>query len=180
MLTIINVSTWFTFSRIFLAPCIMVAIYRHAWILAAILFGCAAMTDFFDGYYARLYNQETNFGRLLDPVADKVLLFSTLCALYQVSGQSLIPFWFIALVIGKDIILVCGAIFLLLQKKQIVIAPSIISKWITALFMLFLIYLMLVYSGFVSCNYIDQLVYFFAFATVIILFDYVDRSFKSL
>ena len=70
-----------TISRIVVIPVIFLSIYIHAvwWsVFAAVLFIVAAITDYFDGYLARSRNQTSVFGRLLDPIADKLLVISAL------------------------------------------------------------------------------------------------------
>lgn len=70
-----------TISRIVVIPVIFLSIYIHAvwWsIFAGILFIVAAITDYFDGYLARSRNETSAFGRLLDPIADKLLVVSAL------------------------------------------------------------------------------------------------------
>ena len=180
MLHAINISTWLTFFRIFLSPLVVVSIHHRAWMGACMLFCIAAITDFFDGYYARLYQQETSFGRVLDPVADKILLFTTLFGLYQVSDQQLIPLWFVLLVVMKDVMLVCGAIYLLCTKNYTIIIPSMLSKWITALLMIFFVYIMLIYDHIISADYVAPSLCFFAVMIVMILSDYVYKFFKKL
>lgn len=150
----------------------MAAIYVKLWILACTLFILAASTDFFDGYYARLYHQETELGRILDPVADKILIFSTLFALYIFSGQSLMPSWFLFLIVAKDLVLMLGAAFLIVQKKSTVMSPSLLSKCVTALFMIFAVYLMLIHYGALSVYYVDQSIRFFTISTILIFLDY--------
>jgi cardiolipin synthase (CMP-forming) len=163
-----------------LSPCVMIAIYYKIWLSAGIIFMIAASTDFFDGYYARLYGQETQLGKILDPIADKVLMFSTLISLFAICKQSLIPFWFVVLCIAKDLILVIGGYFLLQYKKSMVFTPSRFSKWITALFMVFLIYCMLMHAGFIAINLTEQLILFFAISTILILLDYSYRFYIRL
>lgn len=177
---IITFSTWLTFIRIFLAPCVMAAIYRGAWIAAGVFFIVAAATDFLDGYYARLYGQETELGRVLDPVADKILIFSTLWALYSLTGQSMLPSWFIILLAGKDLILVGGGIFLIVQKKYTRISPSLLAKVVTALLMIFIVYLILIHYGIMSAEYVDQSIQFFTISTIIILLDYSYKFYQRL
>jgi CDP-diacylglycerol--glycerol-3-phosphate 3-phosphatidyltransferase/cardiolipin synthase len=65
----------------------------------ALTFGLLGLTDFFDGYLARLRGQETALGRLLDPIADKFLVYSTLIAL--VHTQKLFFYWAI-IIIGRE------------------------------------------------------------------------------
>lgn len=169
---IITFSTWLTLLRIGLSPCVMIAMLHDAWYLALVLFSIAASTDFFDGYYARLYNQETELGKILDPIADKILLFSTLISLFVVSQQSLIPSWFLLLFIAKDSILLGGGCFLLYGKKSMVFTPSLFSKWITALFMIFLIYCMFLHAQLIVIDWTEQLIVFFAMSIVLIVLDY--------
>lgn len=180
MRNFITFSTWLTLARIFLAPCVMGAIYSHAWILACVFFTIAAITDLLDGYCARLYHQETELGRILDPVADKILLFSTLWAFYQVSGHELIPAWFIYLMIGKDVILLAGGLYLLMHHRYTVMSPSVLSKWVAALSMIFAVYLMFVQLELMSAAYIEQSLYILAAGMIIIMFDYSYKFIKRL
>lgn len=67
--------------------------------LLALFFACLSLTDFFDGYLARRLQQETQFGRLLDPMADKALVYATLIALLAIHK---IYFYWVVLLIGRD------------------------------------------------------------------------------
>ena len=76
-----NLPNLLTLSRIAVIPLIFISVYfPWSWYayFAAILFIVASITDYFDGYLARLYNQTSAFGRLLDPIADKLLVGSAL------------------------------------------------------------------------------------------------------
>jgi len=76
-----NLPNLLTISRIAVIPLIFISVYfPWAWYayFAAILFIVASITDYLDGYFARLYNQTSAFGRLLDPIADKLLVGSAL------------------------------------------------------------------------------------------------------
>ena len=76
-----NLPILLTISRIVVIPVIFLSIYIHAvwWsVIAAVLFIMAAITDYFDGYLARSRNETSAFGRLLDPIADKLLVLSAL------------------------------------------------------------------------------------------------------
>lgn len=150
------------------------------WLVSCLLFIIAGATDFFDGYYARLYHQETEFGKVLDPVADKILIFSTLLALYGFSKQSLVPFWFIFLIVSKDFVLLLGAYFLIVRKKYAVLSPSLLSKFVTASLMLFAIYLMLIHYGVMSIDYVDRSIQFFSICTVLIMVDYSYKFIKLI
>ncbi|AUH01315.1 CDP-diacylglycerol--glycerol-3-phosphate 3-phosphatidyltransferase [Pectobacteriaceae bacterium CE70] len=72
-----NIPTWLTLFRIALIPFFVLAFYLpFAWapMVCAIIFVCAAVTDWFDGFLARRWKQTTRFGAFLDPVADKVMV----------------------------------------------------------------------------------------------------------
>jgi CDP-diacylglycerol--glycerol-3-phosphate 3-phosphatidyltransferase len=69
-----NISNALTVSRIFMVPVIALLLIHDSLIqslIAAGIFGVAMVTDFLDGYYARKYHQESDLGKLLDPLADK-------------------------------------------------------------------------------------------------------------
>lgn len=79
-----NLANTLTLVRIGLIPFILVTFfinYPTPRLIAASLFGLACITDFLDGFVARTFNQETRFGEILDPIADKLLVSSTLLML---------------------------------------------------------------------------------------------------
>ena len=85
--------------------------------LAIPVFGLAALTDMFDGMLARRSNNVTEFGRLLDPFADRLFICSVAVALYLRQAEP--PMWALALLIGRDIIILSGSLRLRLQGKEI-------------------------------------------------------------
>lgn len=103
----INIPTLLTLSRLILSPLILpwLLIFflplNILWInaLLSLLFILFGVTDFLDGYLARAYQQETALGKMLDPVADKFLVYSTLIAL--VATKKLFFFWPI-IIIGRE------------------------------------------------------------------------------
>lgn len=89
-----------TISRIVVIPVIFLSIYIHStlWaVLTAILFIVAAITDYFDGYLARSRNETSAFGRLLDPIADKLLVVSALLIL--VANHMVLPISYIPVIV---------------------------------------------------------------------------------
>ncbi len=89
--------------RIFLMPLFLYLIFqpeRSMKFAALIVFSIASLTDFFDGWSARKLKQESELGKFLDPLADKVLVISTLVAFLLI--DYLIPLWMIIVIIGRD------------------------------------------------------------------------------
>lgn len=129
-----NLPNFLTLSRIAVIP-ILVALFYVAgpgarWVAAG-LFALACVTDFFDGYLARAHNQSTQFGRLLDPIADKLLVGAMLFMLVatgRVTGPSVIA----ALVILSREILVSG-LREYLSGLRVDLPVSRLAKWKTAL-----------------------------------------------
>jgi len=80
----IKVPTYLTLGRILIAPVLVIVVYLKGdfwhWI-ACILFAVAGFTDFLDGLIARIFKQKSKFGRILDPLADKVLVSTALALL---------------------------------------------------------------------------------------------------
>ena len=77
----------------------------------------AAVTDFLDGFLARSLNEVTDFGRLLDPAADKICIV-TIAAALVLAGD--IPLWYAALVALRDILIVIGSTIIITKKKVVV------------------------------------------------------------
>ena len=79
--------------------------------LALIVFFAAGITDFFDGYVARHFNQQSTLGRFLDPMADKLLTTASFVVL-ALAHESLpsIPVWLAASVVGRDVFILLGSL----------------------------------------------------------------------
>ncbi len=89
-------------SRIFLTPLLVVVLLTRVEgkeIYGAIIFVVAALTDFFDGYFARKRNQVTTIGKLLDPIADKLLVTSAFISLVELR---LAPAWMVVIIVGRE------------------------------------------------------------------------------
>ena len=95
-----------TLVRIVLIPCFGYLWWRghHGWALG--VFALASLTDWLDGFVARLLNQSTKLGQILDPAADKLLML--VCFLVA-AAIGAVPRWLTALVIGRDLVLAFGA-----------------------------------------------------------------------
>ena len=98
-----NLPNALTVARIFLVPIVVAVLLvkeiRAYAFLGASLFLAAALTDLLDGYLARRRKQVTTLGRLLDPIADKLLISSALIALVQLQ---IAPAWMVVIIIGRE------------------------------------------------------------------------------
>ncbi len=133
-----TVSNILSLSRVFfLVPIVILILkpgsgYRMAVIVLMLL---AASTDFLDGLLARKLNQVTDFGRLLDPVTDKVCLITISAALVIVGD---VPLWFAALVALRDILIVAGSSFII-RRRKVVVQSVWAGKWTVTILAVYLI-----------------------------------------
>lgn len=107
-------------------------------LLVLVVFVIASFTDFLDGYIARKYNLVTDFGKFMDPLADKLLVFSAFIILMEMGR---IPGWIVMVIIAREF-LVMG-IRVLAAGNQVVIAASMLGKLKTNSQMLVVIVLLL-------------------------------------
>ena len=129
-----NVPNVLTMLRLALIP-VFVVLYvkeRPKWALAVFLI--ASFTDFLDGYLARKNNQITAFGKLMDPLADKVMVCTALLC-QAISG--IFPWSAFAVVMGKELLMVLGGAFLL--KRDIVVYSNMLGKVAQCSFILALV-----------------------------------------
>lgn len=179
MLTI-TVSTYCTFLRILLTPFIVGKIFCQQWLYASILFFIAAITDFLDGFIARRFNQETQLGKMLDPVADKILLTSVFVALGFVQLAQSVPVWFLLFLLGKELLLIVGGA-LLYSMTQSTLSPSPVAKWVTALEMIFIVFVMLQQTGYgMIIQFHESIWWFFVMSFTYILTDYAVQAYQQI
>jgi len=122
--------TLLTLLRFVLIPLIVFLLVKQSWGWAAVFFATAMLTDFFDGFVARKFHLTTKFGAILDGLADKFLMLSLLITFLFV--PTLLPQWFVYLVLIKELIVLCAAVILLQRKYVIIIAPLKLGKFTMA------------------------------------------------
>jgi cardiolipin synthase len=115
--------------RLLLAPVVMLLYVRGDLLGALGVFAVAALTDVLDGLVARLLDEHSRLGEILDPLADKLLAFCILVALVT-AGR--LPAWLAALVIGRDLALVGAATALQWMGRPVPIQPTRAGKYATA------------------------------------------------
>lgn len=102
---LLNLPNALTISRICLTPVFLVLLFEDDWYLrsmAVVVFAIASLTDLYDGRLARTRNSVTEFGRFMDPLADKILVTSALIAL--VVGR-IVHFWLVVPIIVRDLLI---------------------------------------------------------------------------
>ncbi len=120
-----KMSEWLLISNIFsllrivlIIPVVVLLINEHT--IAALIIGViAGFTDFLDGYFARKYNQVTELGKILDPIADKLFLGAIALTIMI---QEIIPFWFFAALVIRDGLILIGGMYA--KKKLNFVLPS--------------------------------------------------------
>jgi len=126
--------------RILLAPGIVASlVYYHPdrdglRFLTLGLFVVGMVSDALDGFIARTHGQQSQLGTLLDPIADKFLILSTLISCSVIHGLPSwmrVPAWFNLIVITRDALLVAGTIVIFLLQGQWHVRPSRLGKWAT-------------------------------------------------
>ena len=99
-------------------------------IAACVLYITLSLTDKVDGYLARSRNEITDFGKFLDPIADKLLVFSALLILLE---QGMVNIWFVFVILLREFLV--SALRMLAGSKGVVIAADTLGKWKTAVTM---------------------------------------------
>ena len=166
-----------TIMRFIFIPIILRAIFDGNYILGIIFFTVSGLTDVLDGFIARKFNLVSNFGKLMDPLADKLTQISVLAALVSVK---IIPVWILTIVVLKELIMVVGASFL--YGKDVVVYSKWYGKLATVLF-----YLAIVVTLFIKqlaltgiWEYLDLGIYCFALVcTVFSLVMYVKCLYQG-
>lgn len=118
-----------TIIRFLLIPFIIYFLAINQYIIGVILFIISGITDVVDGAIARKFNFITDFGKLMDPLADKLTQISVLATLMI---KDLIPVWILAIVIAKEAIMIAGASFL--YGRDVVVSSKWFGKLATVLF----------------------------------------------
>ena len=145
-------------------------VYRY---IALGIFIIASATDALDGYVARKYNMITDFGKLMDPLADKILVSSALIILIELGN---ISSWIVSIVIAREFII--SGIRLIATEKNIIIAASPLGKLKTVSQMLSVILMLLSIKAISLIT--DLSIWLMCILSVISLLDYIIKNKKVL
>ena len=141
--------------------------------LSAAIFIVASFTDLLDGKIARIYNLVTNFGKFMDPLADKLLVCSALICLIQLEQ---LPAWMVIIIISREFII--SGFRLVASDNGVVIAASYWGKFKTVFQMISVILLIL---NIPALSPITQICVWIALIlTVVSLVDYIVKNHKVL
>ena len=141
-----------TILRILLIPFFVVEVLYYVKtgneihrLLAILSFAVTAILDGVDGYIARHYNQVSELGKILDPLADKLLLVSGIVALSFEHGNFLgqIPLWLTGTIIGRDFLILTGMVVIQHTVGKVAVRPHFIGKCATVLQMSVVIWILL-------------------------------------
>lgn len=138
--------------------------------IAVALFVTASLTDLLDGRIARKYNMVTNFGKFMDPLADKLLVCAALICLVSTDR---LPAWIVIVIISREFII--SGFRLVASDNGVVIAASYWGKFKTTFQMLMIIVLLLDFGG--AFDLLGQLLVWISLAlTIISLVDYLIKN----
>jgi len=104
-----HLPNWLTFLRLILIPvfvAVLIEPSRNSLNIAAVIFVFAALTDYLDGYIARRYKAISDFGKLFDPLADKILVMAALVMLVGLRDDncvSFVPAWMVTLILAREL-----------------------------------------------------------------------------
>lgn len=139
---VLTVPNLISFLRICSIPYIAWLITKNHMILALVVLAISAFSDCIDGYIARRWNQVSKLGQILDPIADRLLIIFSTVAL---AIAAIIPWWALVLVVLRDVIM-AALVVLLAQHDYGPLPVNFVGKAGTALIMLAIVSLMIVYA----------------------------------
>lgn len=116
--------------RIALVPPFVMALLDERYFTALLLFGVAGLSDALDGYLAKRHGWKSRLGSILDPLADKILLVTAYVTLAWLDH---LPGWLVAVIVGRDAMIMGGALVYHYTIRRFDLAPTWISKVNTAL-----------------------------------------------
>lgn len=120
--TIPNIITMF---RIATVPVLIILLHEHEYGWAFLVFLVSGISDGLDGFIAKRFDMASELGAILDPLADKALIFSSYLMLMLLGD---LPFWLFLTVIFRDVLILAGSLIYVAFYGQVKMAPSYLSK----------------------------------------------------
>jgi cardiolipin synthase len=125
-----NLANLITLGRLLIVPLVVWLILNGDYALTFWLFAAASVSDAIDGYVAKHFDQRSDLGALLDPIADKALIVSLFVTL-GLAGD--LPTWLVILVVFRDLLIIGGFLLATTLTQPIAWRPLMVSKVNTAL-----------------------------------------------
>ena len=154
----------------FMLPSLGGEMAASKWIALAIFF-IASLTDLLDGKIARKYNLVTNFGKFMDPLADKLLVGAAMICLVEMGR---LPAWIVIVIISREFII--SGFRLIASDNGIVIAASYWGKFKTVFQMAMIIVLIAAFEGSVFAVVEQILIWVSLILTIVSLVDYIRKN----
>jgi cardiolipin synthase len=159
-----NLPNLITLLRLVLVPVMAFCLGAGAYAAAAVVFLVAALSDFADGYIARRFAMVSKLGAFLDPIADKLnMLFATVL----LAWEWVIPLWLAAAIIGRDVVIVGGALAWRHFRGELTVKPTSLSKANTVLEFAVLVLVMAVAAGWLAPGAWLEILFVVLLATVV-------------
>ncbi len=171
-----NLANKLTLSRVLMIPIFVFFLLKGDTMnmnIAGGIFVLASITDFLDGYIARTRNMETNFGKFMDPLADKLLVMSAFVCFVELQ---IVPSWIVIVILAREFIV---SIFRAIAAAEgIVIAAGKLGKYKTTTQMIAIILLCFGNVPFESMNIpmANIFVYICTFLTILSGVDYIMKN----
>lgn len=162
-----------TILRIILIPIFIIALLHKQHTLSAVIFSFTIITDALDGFVARQRRQKTPLGSFLDPMADKLLMFSSFLTLTYLN---IIPLWIFVVILSRDFLIVLGWTIIYLITNSTEVKPRLLGK-LTTIFQMLAIWLILL--G-LPAYWSDKLLLITTAITVLSGLDYILIGSKKL
>ncbi|MCX4326325.1 MAG: CDP-diacylglycerol--glycerol-3-phosphate 3-phosphatidyltransferase [Lachnospiraceae bacterium] len=176
-----NLSNKITMLRVIMIPFfvffMLTDIVKYSNYIAALIFILASLTDTLDGYIARKYNLVSNFGKFMDPLADKLLVSAALICFISIPGNPM-PVWGVIIIISREFII--SGFRLVASDAGVVLAASWWGKIKTVVQMVMSVLLILDFDG-IFINTIEfAFIYAAIILTVVSLADYLIKNWRIM
>lgn len=169
-----NVPNSLTILRILLIPVYVGLLIYEQYDYALMVLFVAGVTDGLDGTIARVANQRTQLGAILDPLADKLLLTAGFITL---SVMHLIPLWVTIVVVSRDLILMLGTVVAQFTATQVDISPTILGKGTTVIQLATLVLVVFMASRHIDLSIMQPLLYVMSIVTLSSGLHYLYRGY---
>ncbi len=170
-----NIPNSLTILRILLIPCYIGLLVYGRFDEALIVLLVAGLTDALDGAIARMKNQYTRLGAVLDPLADKMLLISGFVTLSLIH---LVPSWVTILVVSRDVILMLGTAVAHFTDSRVDITPTFLGKGTTFLQLSYVVMVIFLTSRRIDLSIMLPLLFGMVAFTLLSGLHYLYRGFR--